>query len=105
MTNFSEDFGKAANCHAAFALCRTPYEKEAGVMRIVPVLQRDGVAQHSNYSCFVDVDEARMTVKEIKYDEWEKRTAVFKVSNVKKKPTTTDRTSTHTRPKKNLKDE
>lgn len=73
MTGFAEDFGKAANVHAAFALCRSDAEREGGVMRIVPVVQRDGVAQHSHAACFVEVDEARMTVKEITAKEWDRR--------------------------------
>jgi len=87
MTNFSEDFGKAANCHAAFALCRTPDEKEAGVMRIVPVAQRDGVAQHSNYACFVRVDEGKMSVKEISHSEFEEAVKAVRAGKpVKEKP-------------------
>lgn len=79
MTNFSEDFGKAANVHAAFALCRTEDEKKAGVMRIIPVVQRDGVAQHSGEACFVSVDESRMSVKEITYDEWKEAVEIARV--------------------------
>ncbi len=70
MTGFAEDFGKAANCHAAFALCRTPEEKQAGVMRIVPVVQRDGQAQHTGNAVFVNVDESRMLVQEIDKEDW-----------------------------------
>lgn len=65
MTAFAEDFSKAYNCHASFAICATDDEKEAKIRRIVPVLQRDGVAQHSNAVCYVYVDEERMMVKEI----------------------------------------
>ncbi len=68
MTGFAEDFGKAANCHAAFALCRTADEKEVGLMRILPVVQRDGVAQHSKGACYTLVDESKMSVKEITRD-------------------------------------
>lgn len=73
MTGFAEDFGKAANCHAAFALCRTEDEKEAKVMRIVPVVQRDGVSQAGGNACFVEVDEGSMRVSEIDRVEWKSR--------------------------------
>lgn len=68
MKGFAEDFGKAANCHAAFALCRTPEEKEVGLMRIVPVVQRDGVAQHSHNACYTEVKEGSMSVVEVEKD-------------------------------------
>lgn len=35
MKDFAEDFGKAANCHAAFAICRTEEEMEAGTARLI----------------------------------------------------------------------
>lgn len=69
-TDFAEDFGKAANAHAAFALCGTTAEREAGYIRILPVVQRDGVAQHSGAACYVKVDEGRMQMEEVKYDDW-----------------------------------
>lgn len=72
MTDFAEDFGKAANCHAAFGIVSDEVEKEAGIRRILPVAQRDGVAQHSNKACFVKFDEARQQVIEIDYEEWAK---------------------------------
>lgn len=68
MKGFAEDFGKAANCHAAFALCRTQEEKEVGLMRIVPVVQRDGVPQHSHSACYTKVTEGKMAVVEIDRD-------------------------------------
>lgn len=98
MTGFAEDFGKAANCHAAFALCRTPEEREAGVMRIVPVLQRDGEAQGNN-ACFVEVEEAKMSVKEIDKDEWKFRVEEVTAANNPKG------SSRARKPVKNLKDE
>lgn len=71
-TDFAEDFGKAANAHAAFALCGTSEEREAGYIRIVPVVQRDGVAQHSGAACYVKVSEERMQLDEVTYDDWYK---------------------------------
>jgi len=84
MTDFAEDFGKAANCHAAFALCKIPDEEEAGVMRITPVAQRDGVGVSSGMACFVAVDESRMTVKEITKDEWKERVSAREKTTSKK---------------------
>lgn len=78
MTDFAEDFGKAANCHGAFAICRTDEEKQAGIGRIVPVLQRDGVPQSSNEACFIEITESRMSVKEIDYEEWKDRLDIIK---------------------------
>lgn len=70
MRDFSEDFGKAMNAHAAFAICRTAEELEMGVARIVPVVQREGVAQSSGATCLIKVDEARMSIKEITYEDY-----------------------------------
>lgn len=44
ITDFAKDFGKAYNCHSAWALCRTPEERAAGTARLIPVTQRDGVS-------------------------------------------------------------
>ena len=45
MKDFAEDFGKAANAHAAFALCQDEEEEKLNITRIVPVMQREGVQQ------------------------------------------------------------
>lgn len=95
MTSFAEDFGKAANAHAAFAMCRTDDEKKAGVMRIVPVMQRDGEAQHAGNACFVELDEACMKMAEISYAEWKERTDA--VSSKKPKREKTKKTNSGTR--------
>lgn len=71
MKDFSEDFGKAMNAHAAFAICRTVEEQELGVARIVPVVQREGVAQASGATCLVKMNEERMDITEITYEEYE----------------------------------
>ncbi len=65
ITDLAGDFRKAAHCHSCWALCRTPEEVEAGVGRIVPVVQREGVRYKSNNVCFVRIDEARMHIEEI----------------------------------------
>lgn len=70
MEDFAEDFGKAANTHAAFALCRTVEEAEAGVMRITPVVQRQGVGADSGMACFISINEAKMSLKEIRMEDW-----------------------------------
>lgn len=98
-TDFAEDFGKAANAHASFSLERDEDEREAGVMRVVPVVQRDGVPAHFKKACFVRVNEAKMLVSEISKSEWENsvlevRTANGKDTKKGKKPN-----------KKDLKDE
>jgi hypothetical protein len=64
MKHFGEDFAKAYNCHAAFALCRTPDEVELGMGRLVPVAQRDGEAFTGSNACYLEIDEARMFIAE-----------------------------------------
>lgn len=73
MTDFAEDFGKAANCHAAFALCRDEIEEENNLMRIVPVAQREGVRGSMGRACFVEIYEDKMQLTEISKKEWETR--------------------------------
>lgn len=43
MSHFAEDFGKAANCDAAFAICQTKEERKVGIARLIPVVQRKGI--------------------------------------------------------------
>ena len=101
MTAFAEDFGKAANAHAAFAICGTEDERKAHVRRIVPVMQRDGVDQSSNDCCFVRMDAARMSIKEIKHSEWKE--AVDAV--IKLKPSKPAKATSNPRGKTPVKDE
>lgn len=77
MKDFAEDFGKAMNAHAAFAICRTEEEMEAGTARIIPVVQRDGVAYRGVNQCLVEIDEETMSINEISFDR--------ATSNVKRK--------------------
>lgn len=100
ITAFSEDFGKAANAHAAFAFCRDKVEKELGIGRLLPVMQRDGVAQESNKACFVKVEEGKMLMEEIKYKEWQE---IY--DSAKKENSKVRRVKGNGRPKKNLKDD
>jgi hypothetical protein len=69
MKDFAEDFAKAYNCHAAFAICRTPDEVEAGIARIVPVAQREGVRYKFGVTCYIKMEEAKMVIEEITKEE------------------------------------
>jgi len=69
MKDFAEDFGKAANAHAAFAICRTETEMRRGLARIVPVVQREGVQYNGSNMCMVRINEARMQVVELSPEE------------------------------------
>lgn len=64
LTAFSEDFGKAANCHAAFAVCRTSYDEDNGLAYIIPVVQREGLRFKEGVECPVIFDEAKQQVIE-----------------------------------------
>lgn len=66
ITAFSEDIGKAHNCHAAFGIVGTPEERSQGFARIIPVAQREGVRFSDKNQCPIVLDEARMSVE---YDE------------------------------------
>jgi len=65
MTDLSEDFGKAMNAHAVFAICGTPDEIDMNIRRIIPVVQREGVAYKGRNMCLVQVDEERQIVEEL----------------------------------------
>lgn len=69
MKDFSEDFSKSFNCHAAFALCRTPEEVEAGIGRLIVVVQRRGERYRPNSVCVVEIDESIGSVKEISLED------------------------------------
>ncbi len=69
MQDFAEDFGKAMNCHAAFALCRTPDEKEMGLGRLVPVVQRMGVSFKGVNQAMLVIKEDEMSVMSAQYAE------------------------------------
>jgi DnaB-like helicase C terminal domain len=73
--DLSEDFAKAMNAHAIFAICATPEEEEAKIRRIVPVAQREGVRFKGNNMCVVDIDESTMKVIERDLDEYLKNVA------------------------------
>lgn len=67
--DLAEDFGKAMNAHAIFAICATPDEIERGIRRIVPVAQREGSRYKKGMECTVEVKENIMEVKEINTTE------------------------------------
>lgn len=69
MKDFGEDFSKAANCHASFALCRTAEEVEAGIGRLVVVVQRRGERYKQGSVCVVEIDESIGSVKEISVED------------------------------------
>jgi hypothetical protein len=74
MKDFSEDFAKAYNCHAAFALCRTDTEIKAGIMRLIPVAQRSGDIYDGSErtTCYFKMDEKKMFLQEIDKEEHQK---------------------------------
>lgn len=66
MKDFSEDFAKAYNCHAAYAICQTEEETTAGLARIVPVAQRDGTQyKGDDTTCYVRIEHPRMILEEL----------------------------------------
>jgi hypothetical protein len=69
MSHFAEDIGKAANAHAAFAICRTQWELDNGYGHIIPVVQRRGRRYFPGEECFVKIDEERMQMTEVTQDE------------------------------------
>jgi hypothetical protein len=74
VTDFAEDFAKAANAHAAFAVCRTPDEEDEGTARIIPVMQRAGKKYKGGKNfCMVRIDEERQYVEEINLSSEMKR--------------------------------
>lgn len=70
MKDLSEDFGKAMNSHAIFAICGTADEIETGIRRIVPVAQREGVAYKGKNQCYIQIDEERMQISEVERDKY-----------------------------------
>lgn len=68
LTDFAEDFKKAANCHAAFAICRTDEELQAGLGRLVPVVQRKGARYNGSNEVYLEFDEATQYVGELGQD-------------------------------------
>lgn len=70
ITDLAEDFGKAANAHAIFAICGTSDEVEMGIRRIIPAAQREGQKYSSNTQCIVKIDEERMKIDEVDKEEF-----------------------------------
>jgi hypothetical protein len=63
-TDIGDDFEQIYNCDAAFALCRTPEEMEAGIARIIPVAQREGEAYTGSQVCMIKIEPDRMKIEE-----------------------------------------
>lgn len=70
--DLSEDLGKAFNSHAIFGLCSSPEEIELGIRRIIPILQREGVAYKGKNQCIIQIDEERMKIEEVDKSEYMK---------------------------------
>jgi replicative DNA helicase len=68
--DLAEDFAKAMNAHAIFAICATEPEIETGIRRIIPVAQRDGIGYRGVNLCVVKVDEKRMLVEQIDKEDY-----------------------------------
>jgi hypothetical protein len=68
--DISEDIGKAFNSHGIFGICGSPEEIEAGVRRIIPILQREGVAYKGKNMCVIQIDEERMKIEEVDKNEY-----------------------------------
>ena len=66
MKDFGEDFAKAYNCHAAFAICRTPEEMEFGTARIIPVVQREGVPYAGKNTCTIQIQAELQNIYEVR---------------------------------------
>lgn len=62
---FAEDFKKAYNCHAAFALCRTEDELLNNTGRLVSVVQRKGTRFDGSNEVYLSIDEAHQRCTEI----------------------------------------
>jgi hypothetical protein len=71
LTDFAEDFQKAANCDAAFAICQTKAERKLGIARIVPVVQRQGIAYTGTPqdTCNIRICYDIQRVYELSYEE------------------------------------
>jgi len=63
--DLAEDFGKAMNAHAIFAICATDDEIAQGLRRIVPVAQREGSRYKQGVECIIKVDEQIMSIEEV----------------------------------------
>lgn len=69
--DFAEDFGKAANCDGAFAICQTPQERKVGIARVIPVVQRQGIQYTGSAkdTCHVKIEYAKQRVRELSIDD------------------------------------
>lgn len=65
--DFSRDYGKAMNVHAAFAIMRTEEEMDASIARLGVVVQRMGSKPTKNKErqVYIQIDEPTMQIREI----------------------------------------
>jgi KaiC/GvpD/RAD55 family RecA-like ATPase len=68
--DLSEDLGKAFNAHSIFGICSSPEEIELGVRRIIPILQREGVAYKGKNMCVIQINEELMKIEEVDKNEY-----------------------------------
>lgn len=85
MQDFGGAFAKAMIAHAAFAICRTEDEVAAGIGRLVPVFQRQGVRYSASRAVFVEINEACMHLAEITVEEAAARLAPIMAAKPAKK--------------------
>ena len=64
ITAFAEDFGKAANAHAAFGIVGLEEDRLKGFASLVPIMQREGKRFSYHNQCPILIDESRMIVEE-----------------------------------------
>ena len=58
------------NSHAVFGICSTVDELEYGIRRIVPIVQREGLAYRGKNMCIIKIDEEKMMINEVDKDEY-----------------------------------
>ena len=66
--DFSEDWGKAKNCHATFGIMQNEADEAAGIGRLGVVLQRSGAASGT---VFVEIDKETQTMREINMEDYQ----------------------------------
>lgn len=69
--DFAEDFAKAANADAAFAIAQTEAERKVNLARIIPVMQRMGVPYLGGaaQTCHVKIHYDIQRVEELSYPQ------------------------------------
>ena len=65
--DIGRDYGIIRYAHAIWAINRTKDEKEAGIAQLYSVVQREGMS--SVVACMLKIEEAKMKVNEISYEQ------------------------------------